>query len=115
MEIQPLFATKLVFDVKYHLEHNDAELIILNSDTVLPDFGKSTNGYLWRIYYHDNVLCFDSCHGLTDGRGLTRFTATILEEYFGLPQTYVPEPDIDAFRTFYDKSVKPFGIKDLCL
>lgn len=111
LKLHLIFATKLIYDKKYYLEDNDAPLKILNRNEAPNNFGKTTNGYLWRISYDTNTLYFDFCHGITDGRGMARFITTILEYYYDLQVTYETEPYFKGYDAIYDKNVKPLGMK----
>lgn len=108
----PIFATKLVYDKKYYLEDNNAELVILETKDAKNNFGKTTNGYLWRVTYDNNIINFDFSHGITDGRGMARFITTVLEFYYDLPVTYETEKYICGFESVYDKTVSPIGLKE---
>lgn len=111
MEKHPIFKTKYVFDKKPYLEDNNAELVVVDSENPPKEFGKSTNGYLFRVSYHNDTLFFDFSHGITDGRGMARFITSVLEFYFELPCTYELEPYIPSYELIYDKKNKPFGMK----
>ncbi len=108
----PIFATRFVPGKPYLLEENDAEIILLETDQVVKDFGKTTNGYLWRITYYQNRLHFDFCHGLTDGHGMVRFITTLLEAYYELPITNETEPYVKAYEAIYDPASRPSDMEE---
>ena len=114
LDYHPLFKCKMAYDKQYYLEDNDdAELILFNVDTKErpKEYGKNTNGYLFQICYFENTVSLEWCHAVTDGRGASRFFSTILDSYFGVELSQIPErfPLDLGYESVYDKNVKPRG------
>lgn len=103
----PIFKTRFVFDKGYRLVDNPKDFEIYNySEDERPKYyGKSTNDFPWRIFYWENAVSFEWCHGVTDGRGAAAFFSEIINRYFGghvdLPLCI--KPGIDCF---YDPKEK---------
>ena len=110
----PLFKTKVVYKKQYYLETNDASVTVTASSAAErpKEFGKSTNGYPWRLCYDGRGICFEWCHVITDGKGAIAFLTDILNAYFGFPLCYPAERSLAlGYESLYDKKIKSFGQK----
>ncbi len=109
----PLFGTQVEFDREYYLRTNNRPLVIekYTEENRPKVFGKSTNGYPWRIIYDNCTMCFEWLHGVTDGVGAYNFLRQVLLCYFGAePKTnslnYLVAPGLEPF---VDKKEKGDG------
>lgn len=100
----PLFGCTMRYEDGYFLEPLTCDFELIHAaecDRPLA-FGDNTHGYLWQICYHDNILMFEWCHAVGDGRSACAFFKSILCYYFGvtLPVTVNTELGLESF---YDK------------
>ena len=105
----PIFKTRFVFDKGYRLVDNPKDFEIYNySEDERPKYyGKSTNDFPWRIFYWENAVSFEWCHGVTDGRGAAAFFSEIINRYFG-GHTDLPlciKPGIENFYNPDEKGI----------
>ena len=110
----PLFKTKVEYKKQYYLETNDASVTVTASSAAErpKEFGKSTNGYPWRLCYDGRDICFEWCHVITDGKGAIAFLTDILNAYFGFSLCYPAERLLSlGYESLYDKKIKSFGQK----
>jgi len=110
----PLFATSVEFDGEYYLKTNTRELVLLNcKEADRPNFfGSNTNGYPWRIIYHEKNLCFEWLHGVSDGVGALNFLKDILFSYYHIELPSKPVKKLDrGLETYLDKKEKGINFK----
>ena len=106
-ELFPLFKAKIVFDGGYWLEENDAPILLFNENDFDRTFTwkKGTNGYPWKMTYHQNRILLRWCHAITDGRGAERFLGAVLNLYYGVPYSVEPELEL-GLEPFFDENEK---------
>lgn len=71
----------------YYLKKNPHGSPEVKPDIVNPCYRVKFNenrGYLFRVYYYENKISVDFYHALTDGRGASLFTCTLVAQYLRL-------------------------------
>ena len=89
----PYFSEKVVFDGnKYVLVTNDKPFVVYtDKDGPLDILGPGNNYYQIRMTVSDNILDARFFHGLTDGRGFSKFIKSVLYEYFSILNADAPD------------------------
>ncbi len=131
----PMFKVRLKTGIFWrYFDYNTRPYFIepLSHKVCGPLSPKENNGYLFKVYYRNNIIALELFHSLTDGGGAYMFLKSIVYEYF-LRLGYPVSPDNmiltkdsvptieeyeDSHNTYYDpknkkhvKEKKAFGIK----
>ena len=60
---------------------NPAPVAVLHTDSSIRLNTEETNYHVWCVCYHEDWLCLDFYHGITDGTGMYMVLATLLYYY----------------------------------
>ena len=65
----------------YFYEENLAPIAVLHTDSSIRLNAEETNFHVWCVCYHEDWICLDFYHGITDGTGMYMVLATLLYYY----------------------------------
>ena len=65
----------------FYYEENPAPIAVLHTDSSIRLNTEETNFHVWCVCYHEDWICLDFYHGITDGIGMYRVLATVLYYY----------------------------------